>query len=105
MQQEDHANQRKTPRVPFEQDITFHEPWYFVARGIDIGAGGIGVEAEVAMEVGQKVEVEIFPDHAMAHGAVRWVLPVAEGYRFGVMFSAEDWSVIELVYALRGQEA
>jgi hypothetical protein len=48
--------------------------------------------------------VEIFPDYAKAYGEVRWVLPVAEGYRFGVMFSAEDWSVIELVYALKEQE-
>jgi hypothetical protein len=104
MQEQDYANQRKTPRIPFVRDITFHEPWHFVARGIDIGAGGIGVEADVALEVGQQVEVEIFPDYAKAYGEVRWVLPVAEGYRFGVMFSAEDWSVIELVYALKEQE-
>ncbi len=102
---QDPSNQRKNPRIPLEQEIVFHEPQNFVAKGIDIGAGGIGVEADVALEVGQNVEVEIFPGHAMAYGTVRWVRPVDGRYRFGIMFSAEDWGIIEFVYSLRGQEA
>lgn len=102
---EDPASKRKSPRIPFEKTIVFHEPWQFEAKGIDIGAGGIGVEAEYALEIGQKVEVEIFPGYAKAHGEVRWMLPVEEGYRIGVMFNAEDWSIIEIVLSLQKEEA
>lgn len=97
-------NKRKNARIPFDQDIVFRAPEVIQGRGIDIGAGGIGVELPVVLEVGTLVEVEIFPGNASVAGEVRWMAPTDGGCRAGIMFSAEDWGVIEAVRSLQGQE-
>ena len=37
------SNQRATQRVPFADEVRFRAPQPYVAQGVDIGAGGIGV--------------------------------------------------------------
>ena len=97
-------NQRHTPRIPFHEDIRIRQPRDLTARGVDIGAGGIGVVMPEALPVGTQVEVEIFAGHATAYGEIRWSAPVEDGYRTGIQFRQEDWSIIELVETLRSQE-
>jgi len=97
-------NQRHTPRVPFHEDVRLRKPTPMEAKGVDIGAGGIGVVLPEALPVGTQVEVEIFAGHAIALGEIRWSAPTDDGFRTGIQFRQEDWSIIELVETLRSQE-
>ncbi len=96
--------QRETKRIPFEEDIRILSPQRIPGKAADIGAGGIGVILPLGLAVGASVEMEIFSGHAITYGTVRWSRTSEEGFRIGIQFRVEDWSVIELVLALRGQE-
>lgn len=96
--------QRETNRIPFEEEVRLLSPQKIRGRAADIGAGGIGLVMPLGFAVGTPVELEIFSGHAITYGTVRWARPEDKGYRLGVQFRVEDWGVIELVLALRGQE-
>ena len=98
------SQRRATERVPFLEDVKFVNPRSFVGKGIDIGAGGIGVLADEPMEIGTPVEIEIFEGHATAYGKIRWCGKEDGGYRLGVQFREEDWVIMEIIETLRGQE-
>ena len=89
---------RKTPRVAFQEGLRFRTEDTFVGHGIDISAGGIGAWVPVFLEPDTSVEVELFQGYASVLGTVRWCRPDGEGYRVGVQFSAEDWTVFEMVH-------
>jgi hypothetical protein len=100
----DPKNQRRNPRIDLNQEIVFRTSETITGWGIDLGAGGIGAQLPVELAVGTKLEVEIFPGHASAYGEVRWCKPRDGGFRVGIQFSSEDWSIIEVVQTLRSQE-
>jgi len=98
------AELRVNPRIAFDETVHVRVPQEFTAKGVDLGAGGIGVLSPVDLPAGQQVELLIFEGHALTHGTVRWGRPVEDGFRLGIQFTEEDWNVIELVQSLRGQE-
>lgn len=95
---------RLTNRVPFEEEVTLLSPQESPGLALDIGAGGIGVELPIELKIGTPVELKILSGHAITYGTVRWVSPMGEKFRVGIQFRQEDWSIIELVMALRSQE-
>ena len=98
------AESRVNPRVPFDEPVQMRLPQEFSARGVDLGAGGIGILSPVDLPAGQNVELAIFEGRALTHGTVRWARATEGGFRLGIQFEEEDWNVIELVQSLRGQE-
>ena len=98
------SEQRLTNRVPFEEDITIRSPKRMEGKAQDIGAGGIGVQVPEEIPAGAMVEMEILSGHAITYGTVRWSRPDGDGFRLGIQFRQEDWSIIELVLTLRAQE-
>ena len=96
---------RTTNRVPFEEEITLLAPYRAVGRSVDIGAGGVGVELPIGLTPGTDVELEILSGHAVTFGTVRWVTVIEGAFRIGIQFRTEDWNIIELILALRSQEA
>ena len=96
--------QRLTNRIPFEDEVTILSPQKVVGVTIDIGAGGIGIEIPVELTVGDAVEMAILSGHAITYGTIQWIRPQDGKFRTGIMFRKEDWSIIELVLALRSQE-
>ena len=91
-------------RVPFMESVRFHSPKPITGRGVDIGAGGIGVILDESLEVGTPVEIEVFAGHATAYGAVQWSREERGAHRVGIKFRSEDWAVMELISSMRGQE-
>ncbi len=96
---------RKTQRYPHREPVQFREPFEVQGMTVDIGAGGVGVEVPLPLEPGVAVVLEIFDGHAIVLGTVRWARPSGDGFRVGIQFSAEDWSVIARIQALRGLQA
>lgn len=96
---------RKTRRYPHREPVRFRKPYEVQGMTVDIGAGGVGVEVPVPLEPGAAVVLEIFDGHAIALGTVRWARPVEAGFRLGIQFSEEDWSIIARIQALRGLKA
>lgn len=97
--------QRKTQRYPHREKVKFLKPYEFEGETVDIGAGGVGVEVPLPIANGIGVVMEIFNGHAIAQGTVRWGKAHAGGYRLGIQFQDEDWSIIARVQALRGLKA
>lgn len=98
------SNQRATQRVPFADEVRFRAPQPYVAQGVDIGAGGIGVILPELLDIDTQVEIEIFDGAATAYGTVRWTVKDGDAYRIGIQFREEDWVIMELVESLRSQE-
>ncbi len=96
---------RTTNRVPFEEEVTLLSPYKTAGKSVDIGAGGIGIELPIGLSPGTDVELEILEGHAITYGTVRWTSSIENGFRLGIQFRTEDWNIIELVLALRSQEA
>jgi hypothetical protein len=92
--------QRKTPRLPCRETVRLRKPYEVTGTAVDIGAGGIGLELPLPLEAGAAVELELFSGHAIALGTVRWAKPEGGGYRVGIQFHQEDWSIISRVQAL-----
>jgi hypothetical protein len=97
--------QRKTRRYPYREQVGFQKPYEFEGATVDIGAGGVGVDVPLPIAVGVAVVMEIFQGHAIAQGKVRWGRAHPDGYRVGIQFQDEDWSIIARVQALRGLQA
>ncbi len=96
---------RKTQRYPHREAVKFREPYGFEGMTVDIGAGGIGVEVPIPLSPGDAVVLEIFDGHAIVLGTVRWVRPGPLGFRAGIQFTEQDWSIIARIQALRGLKA
>ena len=95
---------RTTERHPYEEDIEILSPQKIKGRAVDIGAGGIGIIIPSELSAGAAVELVIMSGHAITMGTVRWVRPDDEGFRTGIQFRSEDWSIIEIILNLRNQE-
>ncbi len=104
-QQEADGENRAYNRVPYQEEIRVLSPQQVSGIAVDIGAGGIGVEIPVKLDQGTEVELEIMSGHAITHGTVRWTGPIEGGFRTGIQFRSEDWSIIEIILSLRSQEA
>jgi len=91
--------QRKTERFLHREEVVFNTPPGVKATTVDIGAGGVGVELAQALEPGTNVEVTIFQGHAIAQGKVRWCRAEGSGFRAGIQFMEDDWSIISRVQA------
>ena len=100
----DEAHRRATQRVPFNEELRFVRPPGVVGQGVDIGAGGVGVNLPVRLPPETQVEMEIFGGAATAYGTVRWVKEEEGHYRTGIQFREDDWAIMELVQSLRDQE-
>ncbi len=100
----DPKQRRTTERMPFTEEVRFVARTEVVAKGVDIGAGGLGVVSPVDMPIGQSVEIEIFDGAAKAFGRVRWSKPDGGGFRLGIQFREEDWAIMELIQSLKAQE-
>ena len=92
---------RKTERVMIHEEVSMRSPVSCVGRTVDIGAGGIGLEIPLEVPVGSVLEMTIFEGHLVVQGQARWVRPVEKGFRVGVQFVEEDWSIIERVQKMR----
>lgn len=95
---------RKTRRYSHREPVRFRKPIAMEAVTVDIGAGGVGVEAPHLLPAGAAVELEIFHGHAIVLGTVRWSRREQSHYRLGIQFNEEDWSIIARVQALREKE-
>ena len=95
---------RLTNRILFGEKVTLRSPKHLAGIAVDIGAGGIGVQLAEDIPAGTPVELEILSGHAITYGTVRWTRPEDDGFRIGIQFRQEDWSIIELVLNLRSQE-
>lgn len=96
---------RKTRRIPFVEEVTLLAPEHHKGQAVDIGAGGIGIQLPAQLAPETAVELEILSGHAITQGTVRWTAPMDGGFRTGIQFRTEDWNIIELILALRNQEA
>ena len=96
---------RHTQRYPHREAIKFREPYGIDGMTVDIGAGGIGVEVPIPLSPGDAVVLELFDGHAIALGTVRWARPEGSGFRVGIQFTEQDWSIIARIQALRGLKA
>lgn len=76
-------------------------PYACTGHGVDIAAGGVGIEIPLEISVGTSLEMKIFDGHLIVQGSVRWVQPIGENFRIGVQFNEEDWNIIEKVNAMR----
>ena len=94
---------RRATRVPFFEAVQIRKPVPTLTQGVDVGAGGIGLRARVAIPVDTKVELELFGGRAIFLGTVRWCSPLGSGYRIGIEFTREDASLIEQVHAMRAR--
>ncbi len=84
-------SQRKSERVPFNQPLRIRKPTPMDGKGVDIAAGGMGVEVSQAIAEGTAVELELFGGAAVVAGTVRKVLPGAAGaHRLGIQFAKEE---------------
>jgi hypothetical protein len=92
---------RKTRRYAHREPVQFRKPLAMTALTVDIGAGGVGVEAPHPIAPGTPVELEIFDGHPIVLGTVRWSRQEQDRYRLGIQFNDEDWSIIARVQALR----
>ena len=98
------AQRRTTQRVPFGEEVQIHVRTTVTGRGVDIGAGGIGLLVPIELPVGKTLDVAILGGAATAYGTVRWVKKEEEGWRLGIQFRKEDWAIMELIDGLRSQE-
>ena len=95
---------RTTHRVPFGEDVQIHVRATITGKGVDIGAGGIGLIVPSEIPVGRNLEIAILGGAAIAHGTVRWSRPDGAAWRLGIQFRKEDWAIMELIDGLKSQE-
>jgi len=93
---------RKSERVPFPAALKVRNPVPVEAKGVDIGAGGIGVELAQSIAEGSQVELELFGDGTIYAGTVRMVRPLpGGGFRLGIQFQKDDDTLIARAKAIR----
>lgn len=90
--------QRKAERSPWEGEIEFLTPEPCQGQAVDIAPGGVGVLIPVALEPETPVEMKIFHGRLIIYGWVRWVEETPDGYRTGIQFREDDWSIIRQVH-------
>jgi hypothetical protein len=95
---------RATHRVHFAEEVRILAPVPMMGRGVDIGAGGIGLIVPKEIPAGRMVEIVILEGVATAYGTVRWSRRDGESWRVGIQFREEDWAIMELIDALHSQE-
>lgn len=98
------AQRRTTHRVPFGDEVQIHVKTTVTGKGVDIGAGGIGLLVPLELPIGKQLDVAILGGAATAHGTVRWVKQEGDQWRIGIQFRSEDWAIMEMIDGLRGQE-
>ena len=97
------SDNRQSTRHAFEEEVEFIAPKACTGRSIDLAANGIGVILDEPFDVGQSVQLKIFGGRVIVQGTVRWSGKVAGDYRVGIQFSEEDWSVLEHIRKLQGE--
>lgn len=92
---------RDDARVPFDERVEVVSPVRCVGRGLDVGAGGLGLELPVMLDEGSLVAVSTFAGRLIVHGEVRWCRRSQQGFRVGIRFRPEDWGIVQRVQRLQ----
>ena len=96
--------QRKSERIPFPEPVHVRKPAAMDGKGVDIAAGGIGLDVPEAIPDGSAVELELSDGGAPLAGTVRVARPLpAGGFRLGIQFAKEDGAIVARAQALRSK--
>jgi hypothetical protein len=91
---------RKSERVPFPRPVQVRKPAAQAGKGVDVAAGGIGVEVPQAIADGSAVELDLGDGGAPLVGTVKMARPVDGGFRLGIQFPQEDAAILARAKAL-----
>jgi hypothetical protein len=94
---------RKSERVAFPRPVNVRKPAAQAGKGIDIAAGGIGIEVPQAIADGSAVELDLGDGGAPLAGTVKMARPVEGGFRLGIQFAQEDGALVARAKALLGK--
>jgi hypothetical protein len=91
---------RKSERIPFPRTLQVRKPAAQSGKGLDIAAGGIGLEVPQAIPEGSPVELDLGDGGTALVGTVKLTRPVDGGFRVGVQFAQEDAAIVARAQAL-----
>jgi hypothetical protein len=91
---------RKSERVAFPRPVKVLKPAAQTGTGMDIAAGGIGLEVPQAIADGSAVELDLGDGGAPLAGTVKLARPVDGGFRLGIQFPNEDPAILARAKAL-----
>ena len=92
---------RKSERLPFPRPLQIRKPAAQAGKGVDIAAGGIGIELPQAIAEGTPVELDLGDGGAPLAGTVKMARALPEGgFRLGIQFPQEDPAIVARAKAL-----
>jgi hypothetical protein len=92
---------RKNERIAFPVPLHIRKPVAMDGKGVDIAAGGLGVDLPQAIAEGSAVELDLPDGGAPLAGTVRMVRPLpGGGFRLGIQFLQEDGAIVARARAL-----